>query len=191
MNLPNKLTVFRVILIVPFVLLMLGGCNEWQWSEAVFGGIMEYVDYIALAIFIIASLTDMLDGKIARKYNLVTNFGKFMDPLADKLLVCSALICLIEMDRIPAWIVIIIISREFIISGFRLIAADNDIVIAASYWGKFKTVFQMVMVCLMIADIEALSVLTQIVMWIAVVLTVVSLVDYIVKNKDVIKDGVK
>lgn len=191
MNLPNKLTVFRVILIVPFVLLMLGGCNEWQWFETIFGGIMEYVDYIALAIFIIASLTDMLDGKIARKYNLVTNFGKFMDPLADKLLVCSALICLIEMDRIPAWIVIIIISREFIISGFRLIAADNDIVIAASYWGKFKTVFQMVMVCLMIADIEALSVLTQIVMWIAVVLTVVSLVDYIAKNKDVIKDGVK
>ncbi len=191
MNLPNKLTVFRVILIVPFVLLMLGGCNEWQWFEAVFGGIMEYVDYIALAIFIIASLTDMLDGKIARKYNLVTNFGKFMDPLADKLLVCSALICLIEMDRIPAWIVIIIISREFIISGFRLIAADNDIVIAASYWGKFKTVFQMVMVCLMIANIEALSVLTQIVMWAAVVLTVVSLVDYIAKNKDVIKDGVK
>lgn len=191
MNLPNKLTVFRVILIVPFVLLMLGGCNKWQWFRAFFGGIMEYVDYIALAIFIIASLTDMLDGKIARKYNLVTNFGKFMDPLADKLLVCSALICLIEMDRIPAWIVIIIISREFIISGFRLIAADNDIVIAASYWGKFKTVFQMVMVCLMIADIKALSVLTRIVMWIAVVLTVVSLVDYIAKNKDVIKDGVK
>jgi CDP-diacylglycerol--glycerol-3-phosphate 3-phosphatidyltransferase len=148
-----------------------------------------YSDYIALAIFIVASLTDLLDGKIARKYNLVTNFGKFMDPLADKLLVCSALICLIEMGRIPAWIVIVIISREFIISGFRLIAADNRVVIAASYWGKFKTTFQMIMVCLMIANISALSLLTTIIMWIAVALTVISLIDYIVKNKGVIFDG--
>ena len=189
MNLPNKLTVFRVILIVPFVLLMLGGYAQWDWFMAIFGGITEYTDYIALAVFIIASLTDLLDGKIARKYNLVTNFGKFMDPLADKLLVCAALICLIELQRIPAWIVIIIISREFIISGFRLVAADNRVVIAASYWGKFKTTFQMVMVCLMIANIEALTVLTQIVMWIAVALTVVSLVDYLVKNKGVLADG--
>lgn len=189
MNLPNKLTVFRVILIVPFVLVMLGSHARWGWFMAVFGGIADYADYIALGIFIIASLTDLLDGKIARKYNLVTNFGKFMDPLADKLLVCAAMICLIEMDRIPAWIVIIIISREFIISGFRLVAADNRVVIAASYWGKFKTTFQMVMVCLMIADIEALAVLTQIVMWIAVVLTVVSLADYLVKNKGVLLDG--
>ncbi len=112
-----------------------------------------------------------------------------MDPLADKLLVCSAMICLIELDRIPAWIVIIIISRDFIISGFRLVAADNRVVIAASYWGKFKTTFQMVMVCLMIANIEALNLLTQIVMWIAVVLTVISLVDYLVKNKGVLLDG--
>lgn len=189
MNLPNKLTVFRVILIVPFVLLMLGSHAQWEWFMTVFGGIADNADYIALVIFAIASLTDMLDGKIARKYNLVTNFGKFMDPLADKLLVCSAMICLVELDRIPAWIVIIIISREFIISGFRLVAADNRIVIAASYWGKFKTTFQMVMVCLMIADIEALAMLTQIVMWIAVVLTVVSLIDYLVKNKSVILDG--
>ena len=189
MNLPNKLTVFRVILIVPFVLLLLGGHTQWGWFMAIFGGIADYVDYIALGIFIIASLTDMLDGKIARKYNLVTNFGKFMDPLADKLLVCSALICLIELGRIPAWIVIIIISREFIISGFRLVAADNRVVIAASYWGKFKTTFQMIMVCLMIANIEALAILTQIVMWVAVVLTVVSLVDYLVKNKGVLLDG--
>lgn len=189
MNLPNKLTVFRVILIVPFVLLMLGGYAQWDWFMAIFGGIAQYTDYIALVIFIIASLTDLLDGKIARKYNLVTNFGKFMDPLADKLLVCAALICLIELQRIPAWIVIIIISREFIISGFRLVAADNRVVIAASYWGKFKTTFQMVMVCLMIADIEALTILTQIIMWIAVVLTVVSLVDYLVKNKSVLFDG--
>ncbi|NDO48524.1 CDP-diacylglycerol--glycerol-3-phosphate 3-phosphatidyltransferase [Lachnospiraceae bacterium MD335] len=189
MNLPNKLTVFRVILIVPFVLLLLGGYAQWGWFTAVFGTILEYTDYIALALFIIASLTDLLDGKIARKYNLVTNFGKFMDPLADKLLVCAALICLIELQRIPAWIVIIIISREFIISGFRLVAADNRVVIAANYWGKFKTTFQMIMVCLMIANIEALAFLTQIITWIAVLLTVVSLVDYVVKNKGVLLNG--
>lgn len=175
MNLPNKLTMFRVILIPFFVVFMLVDITT--------------VDkWIALAIFIVASLTDLLDGKIARKYNLVTNFGKFMDPLADKLLVCSALICLVALDKIPAWIVIIIIAREFIISGFRLIASDNGIVIAASYWGKFKTTFQMVMICLMIADIAALNLLTQIVMWVALILTVVSLVDYLVKNKDVMKD---
>ena len=189
MNLPNKLTVFRVILIVPFVLLMLGSSAQWDWFMAVFGGIVDYADYIALGIFIIASLTDLLDGKIARRYNLVTNFGKFMDPLADKLLVCSALICLIELDRIPAWIVIIIISRELIISGFRLVAADNRVVIAANYWGKFKTTFQIIMVCLMIVNIESLNMLTQIIMWIAVILTIVSLIDYIVKNKGVLFDG--
>ena len=189
MNLPNKLTVFRVILIVPFVLLMLGSSAQWDWFMAVFGGIVDYADYIALGIFIIASLTDLLDGKIARRYNLVTNFGKFMDPLADKLLGCSALICLIELDRIPAWIVIIIISREFIISGFRLVAADNRVVIAANYWGKFKTTFQIIMVCLMIVNIESLNMLTQIIMWIAVILTIVSLIDYIVKNKGVLFDG--
>ena len=188
MNLPNKLTIFRMILILPFVVLLLGGYHQWGWFTAIFGGIMEYVDYIALAIFVIASLTDLLDGKIARKYNLVTNFGKFMDPLADKLLVCAALIALIELGRIPSWVVIVIISREFIISGFRTIAADNNVVIAASYWGKFKTTFQMVMVCLMIANIPALQLVTDIVMWISLVLTVVSLVDYLVKNKDVMKD---
>lgn len=189
MNLPNKLTVFRMILIVPFVILLLGGHAGWGWFDAAFGGIEAYTDYIALVIFVIASLTDMLDGKIARKYNLVTNFGKFMDPLADKLLVCSAMICLIDMDRIPAWIVIVIISREFIISGFRLVASDNHVVIAASYWGKFKTTFQMVMVILMIANIQALNILTQIVMWIALALTIISLIDYIVKNKNVLFDG--
>lgn len=188
MNLPNKLTVFRVILIVPFVLLLLGGFAQWDWFMAIFGGISEYTDYIALAIFIVASLTDLLDGKIARKYNLVTNFGKFMDPLADKLLVCAAMICLVEMGRLSAWMVIIIISREFIISGFRLIASDNGVVIAASYWGKFKTTFQMVMICLLIADIEAISLLTVLVTWIALLLTIVSLVDYLVKNKEVMKE---
>lgn len=177
MNLPNKLTIFRMILIVPFVILLLGG--------KVAG---KYVDYAALAIFIIASLTDLIDGKIARKYNMVTNFGKFMDPLADKLLVSAAMIALIELGRIPAWVVIVIISREFIISGFRLVASDNNVVIAASYWGKFKTTFQMVMVCLMIADIPALRILTEIVMWIALALTVISLIDYLMKNRDVMKE---
>lgn len=189
MNLPNKLTIFRVLLIPPFVVLLLGEGSGWGWYQALPRGILEYADYIALAIFIVASLTDLLDGKIARKYNLVTNFGKFMDPLADKLLVCSAMIALIELGRIPAWIVIVIISREFIISGFRLVAADNDVVIAASYWGKFKTTFQMVMVCLMIADIPQLQLVTDIVMWIALALTVISLVDYLIKNKGVMRES--
>ena len=178
MNLPNKLTVFRVILIPFFVVLLLFD-------------ITAHDKWIALAIFIIASLTDFLDGHIARKYNLVTNFGKFMDPLADKLLVCSALICLVELSRIPAWIVIVIIAREFIISGFRLIASDNGVVIAASYWGKFKTTFQIVMICLMIANLEPLYLVTQIVMWAALVLTVVSLVDYLVKNRGVMQESGK
>ena len=144
----------------------------------------------AAAIFILASITDFLDGKIARKYNLVTNFGKFMDPLADKLLVCSALICLIALDRIPAWIVIVIISREFIISGFRLIAADNGVVIAASYWGKFKTASQMVTVILLVLNIQntVFTVLGTVFIYISLVLTVVSLIDYIAKNKEVLKD---
>ena len=188
MNLPNKLTIFRMVLIVPFVILLLGDYGGWGWFKAIFGGVLEYMDYVALAIFIIASLTDLIDGKIARKYNLVTNFGKFMDPLADKLLVSAAMIALVELGRIPAWIVIVIISREFIISGFRLVASDHNVVIAASYWGKFKTVFQMVMVCLMIADIPGLQVLTDAVMWIAVALTIISLIDYLLKNKDVMRE---
>ena len=175
MNLPNKLTMFRVVLIPFFVVFLLYDITTID-------------KWVALAIFIIASLTDLLDGKIARKYNLVTNFGKFMDPLADKLLVCSALICLVELGKISAWMVCIIIAREFIISGFRLIASDNGVVIAASYWGKFKTTFQMVMICLLIADIAAINVLTVIVTWIALALTVISLIDYLVKNKDVMRD---
>jgi len=178
MNLPNKLTVLRVIMIPFFVAALLydGGANQ-------------NMRYVAAAIFIIASLTDLLDGKIARKYNLVTNFGKFMDPLADKLLVCSALICMIELRELPAWMVIIIISREFIISGFRLVASDNGVVIAASYWGKFKTTFQMIGVVLLIFHIPALTMVTTIVVWIALALTVISLVDYIVKNAGVLTEG--
>ena len=178
MNLPNKLTILRVIMIPFFVAALLydGGANQ-------------NMRYVAAALFIIASLTDMLDGKIARKYNLVTNFGKFMDPLADKLLVCSALICMIELRELPAWMVIIIISREFIISSFRLVASDNGVVIAASYWGKFKTTFQMIGVVLLIFNIPALSTLTTIIVWIALALTVISLVDYIVKNAGVLTEG--
>ena len=186
MNLPNKLTIFRVILIVPFVVVLLGGEAGWFGDNSLlYGG-------ISLAIFIVASLTDLIDGKIARKYNLVTDFGKFMDPLADKLLVSAAMIALVEMGRIPAWVVIVIISREFIISGFRLVASDNGVVIAASYWGKFKTTFQMVMVCLMLLDLSEkfawYGILTNLIMWIALILTVVSLVDYLMKNKNVLKE---
>lgn len=178
MNLPNKLTVLRVIMVPFFVFFMLtdvgGPANKW----------------IALILFCVASLTDMLDGKIARKYNLVTNFGKFMDPLADKLLVCSAMICMIEMGKLPAWIVIVIIAREFIISGFRLVASDNGIVIAASYWGKFKTVFQMAMIIVLIADFGgAFDIIAQILIWVALALTIISLIDYVVKNKEVLTQG--
>ncbi len=173
MNLPNKLTIFRVSLVIPFVALMLNGYDLW-----------------AVAVFIIASLTDLLDGKIARKYNLITDFGKFMDPLADKLLVCAAMICLVEMGRLPAWMVIVIISREFIISGFRLVASDNGVVIAASYWGKFKTTFQMLMIIVLILNLGGVFDMIGLVLtWIALILTVVSLIDYLVKNKQVILEG--
>ena len=178
MNLPNKLTLFRVILIPFFVFFLLAPYFE------------GYGNYTAVAIFIVASITDFLDGKIARKYNLVTNFGKFMDPLADKLLVSSALICLVALNKIPAWVVIVIIAREFIISGFRLVAADNGVVIAASYWGKFKTAFQMVTVIVLILNIpgEVFAVIGTVLIYISLVLTVISLIDYIAKNKDVLKD---
>lgn len=176
MNLPNKLTLFRIILI-PFFLFFL--LTDYCGNAGKF---------IALGIFAVASLTDMLDGKIARKYNLVTNFGKFMDPMADKLLVCSALICLSNV--IPKWIVIIIISRELIISGFRTIAADNGIVIAASYWGKIKTVCQMLMIIWLILDLELpfYHLIGQVLIYVSLILTIISLADYIAKNKEVLKD---
>lgn len=176
MNLPNKLTLLRFVLVPFFVYFLL------YFPNAVLGS------YIAFAVFVAACLTDFLDGQIARKFNMVTNFGKLMDPLADKILVCSALICLTAMDRLPAWITILIIAREFFISGFRQIAAEKGVVMAASWWGKFKTTFQMIMVCLMILNIEALKVVTLIVMVISVALTLISWIDYVAKNKDVIKD---
>lgn len=174
MNTPNLLTILRIVLIPFFVFFMLGSG-------------LEYAKWIALAIFIVASLTDTLDGYLARKHHQVTNFGKFMDPLADKLLVCSAMICLIESGKLASWIVIIIISREFIISGFRLVAADNGIVIAANWWGKFKTVSQMIMIVLLIADLGGFfATLETVFIYVALVLTVVSLVDYIWKNRKVL-----
>ena len=178
MNLPNKLTIVRVCLIPFFVAaLLFDHGNNYTMR------------IVANVLFIIASLTDLFDGKIARKYNMVTNFGQFMVPLADKLLVCSALICLIELGQLAAWVVIVIISREFIISGFRLVAADNGVVIAASYWGKFKTTFQMIAVILLIFDIPALRMVANITVVIAVALTIISLVDYVAKNYRILTEG--
>ncbi len=175
MNLPNKITIFRVCMIPIFLIFML-------IPEITYGR------YIAAGIFILAALTDALDGHIARKHNLITNFGKFMDPLADKLLVSSALICLVEYKLLPSWIVIIIIAREFIISGFRLIASDNGVVIAASWWGKIKTNVQIVMSVMLIInlDIPFINVLEQVAIYLALALTVISLVDYMLKNKQVL-----
>ena len=178
MNTPNKLTVARMIL-VPFLVVFLltgwgGEANRW----------------ICLAIFVAASVTDWFDGHLARKYNLITNFGKFMDPLADKLLVCSAMICLIPSGKLPTAIVIVIIAREFIISGFRLVASDNGIVIAANYWGKFKTVSQMAMIIVLIADLGGIfDLIGQILIWLALALTIISLIDYVWTNRQVLTQG--
>ncbi|MCX4326325.1 MAG: CDP-diacylglycerol--glycerol-3-phosphate 3-phosphatidyltransferase [Lachnospiraceae bacterium] len=180
MNLSNKITMLRVIMIPFFVFFMLTD-------------IVKYSNYIAALIFILASLTDTLDGYIARKYNLVSNFGKFMDPLADKLLVSAALICFISIpgNPMPVWGVIIIISREFIISGFRLVASDAGVVLAASWWGKIKTVVQMVMSVLLILDFDGIFINTIEFAFIyaAIILTVVSLADYLIKNWRIMKDG--
>ena len=166
MNLPNKLTIVRIIMIPFFVFFLL--------TDFVAGS-----KWIATVLFCAASITDFLDGHIARKYNLVTNFGKFMDPLADKLLVCSAMIALVGMHRLSSIVAIIIIAREFIISGFRLIASDNGIVIAASYWGKFKTNFQMFMIIMLIIDLGTSTavMIENILIVIATALTIISLVD--------------
>ena len=175
MNTPNKLTIARMI-IVPFLVIFL--LTGW-------GG--EANRYISLTLFVVASVTDWFDGYLARKNNLVTNFGKFMDPLADKLLVCSAMICMIDLKRLPAWFVIIIIAREFIISGFRLIAAENGIVIAANYWGKFKTASQMIMFILLILHFDGIFViLEQIFIWLSLALTIISLITYIWQNRTVL-----
>ena len=180
MNLPNKLTILRVLMIPVFVVFLL--CDN-----------IPYNNIIAVIIFALACITDALDGHIARKYNLISNFGKFMDPLADKLLVCSALICFVAIGQIPAWVVIVIVSREFIISGFRLVASDNGVVIAASKWGKLKTISQMIMSILLIVDFNysAFYVLEQIFIYLSLALTVISLVDYLIKNRGVLSEGSK
>lgn len=177
MNLPNKLTMIRVAMI-PFFLVFELAFYGHAWAK-----------WIAFVIFVAASLTDKADGYIARKYNLVTNFGKFMDPLADKLLVCSALICFVSNGQIPAWIVIVIVAREFIISGFRLIAVESGKVIAAGNWGKAKTVVQMIMVIVLIADlpIPGFNIIETILVYAALILTVISLLDYLLNNKEVLQ----
>lgn len=173
MNLANKLTFFRVVLVPFYVMFML-----YDFTA--------YSRYIALGIFVIATITDKLDGTIARKYNMITSFGKFMDPIADKLLVCSALVCLTALGEIPAWVVITIIAREFIISGIRIIAAEGGTAIAASAWGKSKTVAQMVMTIVIMADIEPLYIAEQILIYLSLALTVISAADYLIKNKNVL-----
>lgn len=174
MNLPNKLTVGRICAIPVFIVVLLMGYRV-----------------PAVIIFILAALTDMLDGKIARKYDLVTNFGKLMDPLADKLLTMSAFICLVELGDMPGWMAIVILGREMIITGMRQVAAAEGIVIAAGWSGKIKTVLQMVAIPLLLVQNWPCSVyfndfpLDQIVLWAALVMTIVSGIEYIVKNKEV------
>lgn len=177
MNLPNKLTLARVVLIPIFII-----AYFIQFK-------LEHGYLITTIIFCVASLTDYLDGYIARKHNLVTDFGKFMDPLADKLLVCTAIILFTWAGKLNPIIVIVIVSRDFIISGFRLIAASKGKVIAASYWGKLKTVTQIFMIVLILLDfnITSLKILTKAVIFVAFVLTIVSLVDYVIKNKDILQ----
>lgn len=175
MNIANKITLVRIFLVPVFVLFMLTDFTE-------------YNGIIAFIVFVIATITDKIDGTIARKYNLVTDFGKFLDPIADKLLVCSALICLTADGTIPAWITIVIIGREFIISAFRLVCADTGKTVAASWWGKSKTIAQMVTIIVLLLNIAQLKILEDILIYVSLVLTVVSLVDYFVKNKDVLKE---
>lgn len=173
MNTANKLTVFRIVLIPFFVIFMLTDFTQ-------------YNRLTALIIFVVASLTDQLDGHIARKQNMVTAFGKFMDPIADKLLVSSALICLTALGEIPAWAVIVIILREFAISGLRLVAAESGNAIAAAGWGKAKTASQMTAIIILLLNIPGLYILSQIALYVAVALTVISLIDFMVKNKDIL-----
>lgn len=175
MNIANKLTLLRVVMIPLFIYVLLSGSSFW-----------------AFIVFSIASFTDFLDGYLARKLNLITNFGKFMDPLADKLLVTSALVCFVQLGQLNAWVVIAILSREFIVSIFRAIAAAEGIVIAASWWGKAKTISQMFMVIVLLLNnypFEWVNIpMDQILIVLATVLTIVSGIDYIVKNKQILKD---
>ena len=182
MNLPNSLTMLRILLIPFFLVILLGNIVEDPLAK-----------YIAVGIFSAASLTDFFDGFIARKYNLSTNFGVFADPMADKLLVCSALIAMLDKALIPGWVVIIIISREFIISGFRILAAEQGVVLAASYWGKLKTVSQMLMIIFVLLnfDNDILKMFSFLLVYLSAGLTIVSAFDYIIKNAGVLSDKPK
>lgn len=192
MNLPNKLTVLRLILIPFYVFFLMTD-------------FFSFTSHVAAFIFIIASLTDLFDGKIARKRNLVTDFGKFADPLADKILVLSGMVCFVALGKLPAWVCIIILAREFAISGFRLVIAGKGVVLAASYWGKFKTTFQMIMCILMTFDFKRLAegygwsanavqvydIVTMVIMYIALALTIISMIDYFYKNRKAFSSGLK
>lgn len=174
MNLPNKLTLLRICLIPVFVILMLSQINNFF--------------LIACIVFMVASITDFLDGRIARKYNLVTDFGKFMDPLADKLLVLSALICMIDYDLVAGWMVIIIVARELTVSILRAIAADNGKVIAASGGGKIKTTSQMIAIIFLLIGAnfsnDIILLIGTVVMYIATIFTLYSGIDYLYKNRE-------
>ena len=175
MNIANKITLVRIFLVPVFVLFMLTDFTE-------------YNTLIAFIVFVIATITDKIDGTIARKMNLVTDFGKFLDPIADKLLICSALICLTADGTIPAWITIVIIGREFIISAFRLVCADTGKTVAATWWGKSKTIAQMVTIIVLLMNIPQLAILETILIYVSLALTIISLVDYFVKNINVLKE---
>lgn len=184
MNLPNKLTILRLVFIPFYVFFLM---TDY----------FSFTSHVALVLFILASLTDLLDGKIARKYNMITDFGKFADPLADKILVVAGMVCFVSLWRLPVWVCILILSREFAVSGFRLIVAAKGTVIAASYWGKFKTAFQMAMICLMTFDMQRLvlekgwspviwdvyHIVTVVTMYVALALTFISMIDYFYKNR--------
>lgn len=173
MNLPNKLTMLRIIAIPVFIVVLM----------------MEY-RYAATIIFILAAITDMLDGHIARKYNLVSNFGKLMDPLADKLLVMSALVCLVELGDIAAWMTVVILAREFAVTGLRQVAVEKGIVIAAGVTGKIKTITQMIAIPLLLLDNWPFNYIgipmDQIFLWIAVAMTIISGTEYFVKNRQLL-----
>ena len=171
MNLPNKLTLLRILLIPVFMVVL-----YWGFPGA---------SYVALVIFIAASLTDLLDGKIARKYNLVTDFGKFADPLADKMLVVAAMLWFVENRQMPAWALLIVIVREFAVSGLRMLASDEGRVIAAGWSGKVKTAATMVCIVLMFLPLPAVG--NAICVWVIVLTTLYSGVEYFCKNKDVFR----
>ncbi|MCC6121549.1 CDP-diacylglycerol--glycerol-3-phosphate 3-phosphatidyltransferase [Weissella cibaria] len=194
MNLPNKLTVFRMILI-PVFMLVLALPLEWGTLQ-VAGAQLPVTHLVAAIIFIVASLTDLADGKIARKYKLVTNFGKFADPLADKLLVMTALIFFVQFGWVPAWMVAIIVIRELAITGLRtLIVENNGKVLAAAMPGKIKTASQMVAISFFLLHDIVFAManipFAMIMIWIALLATIYSGIDYFYKNRDVFSDGFK